>query len=516
MSESAKSIIKYFCDRFLQLEYYPASISSILDLPIEKLRNFNDKIVRELNNLKINAIRDIINLPYEDSEKLSKKKGFEPYIIQNAIIAATLISNAWTKRSEYLKKVQTKLVVAGLDFAGKTSLINRLFNNYNYLDMVNLEPTIGCNTEEYQSDWLKVVIWDLGGQKSNIEEYLQEPEKYFVHIDILIFVIDAQDDVRYEQATNYLSDIIDILGYLKESPFFIILMNKVDSDVVDDPDFQIKLEYITEKVTEIFIALDKNWNFEIIPTSLYSLYANEPEIVRSIKDIFIAREPEKKIVSTDDGGVGMSSEIESKLQNILDLNFRILDKIASEFSEIKRTLYQIIPHELSKSLISVPFEKVPLEYISKANENAQKSKIREIDGKNEKKKKKKTQQRKKKSAKKLTGPPKRLKISPQTKEHLLSIEEMEKISDNHISSTKESLTSPSNLPPVIKSSIDLNVPDSTNAKNPNMTPLKSPHLHPPPPPQTTKVPPNPVNLRREIISELKDIFVRKGIVSKRD
>ena len=42
MSESAKAIIKYFCDRFLDIDYYPTSLKSILDLEIDKLRNIRN------------------------------------------------------------------------------------------------------------------------------------------------------------------------------------------------------------------------------------------------------------------------------------------------------------------------------------------------------------------------------------------------------------------------------------------------------------------------------------------
>ncbi|GAG68733.1 unnamed protein product, partial [marine sediment metagenome] len=67
---------------------------------------------------------------------------------------------------EYIKKSQSKIVVAGLDYAGKTSLINRLMHDHTYGDLINLEPTIGANIQEFESDNLNLIIWDLGGQKS--------------------------------------------------------------------------------------------------------------------------------------------------------------------------------------------------------------------------------------------------------------------------------------------------------------------------------------------------------------
>jgi len=469
MSDSAKNIIKFLCDRFFELEYYPISLSALLDLPIDKLRDFTQKDISKFNKIDIKILRDLTTISEEEFLKLATLTNMDLNILNNAKVAATLIENAWTKRKEYIKKSQSKIVVAGLDYAGKTSLINRLMHNHTPGDLINLEPTIGANIQEFESDNLNLIIWDLGGQKSNLEEYIQEPEKFFIQLDVLFFVFDAQDDVRYEVALKYLNDLLEILEFLKEIPYILILINKVDPDIEKDPDFQIKLEYLSDKITRIFLKKPKNVNYEIIQTSIYNIYSHEPEIVKTIKNVFskdiIAKKEKKEM------------EIDEKLQKILDINFKLMDKVVSELSDIKRVLYKLAPSDLKQSIYAVPFDKVPSEYVSTPKKIAKKP----ITAKIEKEKSKK-----KKKPKKLGVPakiPKPIKLSPPASK----IEEtMDKLSQKFEESEQRMVLE-------------------------NLTPPKPPPKAPAIPSTT---PHNIINPRSQIMSELKDIFKKRGIVKK--
>ncbi len=489
MSESTKTIIKFFCDRFLNLNYYPSSLSSILDLEIDKLKNISPKDIDKFNEFDVFTIRDLSQLDVSDYETKAKRYSIERGIFNNSLIAAYLIANAWNKRNQYLKKLKMKVVIAGLDYAGKTSLLNRLLNDYNYKDMINLEPTIGANVEEYQSEKLSLILWDLGGQKDHIDDYLKSPEQFFIKVDILIYVFDSQDDIRYDQAIKYLTDITNILHFLNEFPYFVILLNKADSDIIDDPDFQIKLEYLTDKISDIFMNSDKSWNFEIVPTSIYNFYSKEPEIATSIKNIFSPKKaqftPEK-----------MLPDIEEKLQKILDINLKLMDKVVGELAEVKRVLYRLTPSEISQSLFSVPFEKVPLDFIvdTKKNENKEKKK-RKVKGKELFSGK----------MKKGTGPPQRLVLRDKPEEGFEIDKESQKITQEKIIEAKNSLniTLTSNKPPMAP-------PKESQV---SMVTLQS--LKPPPPPKTTiKEEISILSQRSQVISELKEMFVKRGLVTR--
>ena len=470
MSDSAKTIIKYFCDRFLELDYYPDNIKTVLDLSLKKLKGIEKEELIFLKKNNIETIRDFASIDISTYDNFLEKSEISEKTLKKIYIAAKLIANAWSKRKIYIKKPTMKVVVAGLDFAGKTSLINRLVNDYNYNDLINLEPTVGVNVEEFKSEKLNLILWDLGGQKNHIDEYLEEPERFFVQIDVLIFVIDSQDDVRYDIAIKYLTDLVEILGYLEEFPYVLILLNKADSDLVNDPDYQIKLEYITEKVTDLFIEHEKSWIVEIIPTSIYNFYSNTPEIARSIKNIF-AKETEQEKEDR-------LPEIERKVQRILDINLQFMDKISADLSDIKKILYQVLPTKISGSLFEVPFQKVSFDDIA------------------EKKKKKKKQ----KGSKKTIVPKPLASIRLPNKTETTLLEQIKNIK----------LTKSINAPNLAEPSMD----SPKTQKMEGLHPPKS--IHPPPPNGTTptvpKLPVNKANTRQQIINELKDLFVKKGLV----
>ncbi len=493
MSEPAKTIIKYFCDRFLDIDYYPTSLKAILDLEISKLKNIEDDDVVKFNRIKLKDLRALSMVPASDYEKLSKKALINKSTFKKALIAAILIANAWGKRKQYLKKPKMKVVVAGLNYAGKTSLINRLINNINYNDMINLEPTIGANVEEYQSEKIDLILWDLGGQRDNIEEYLESPEKFFIQVDILIFVVDSQDDVRYVEAVNYLSDLINILAFLNEKPYFMVLLNKADSDVVNDPDFQIKVEYLTDKISDIFMKSEKSWKFDITPTSIYNFYSSEPDIARSIKNIF-----SKEKAELDSSKI--LPNIEEKLQKILDINLKLMDKVVVELSELKRAIVRIVPSDISQSLFSIPFEKVPLNYIS------DKQVLSDKDKKKKKKVKRDNVNKKAKKSRGAQGPPKRLKEIGIPEALEKERVESEKISTEKIKAAKASLTSgfQKETPPLAPQLV---------AENSFVT-LESLKPPPPPPKIAVGVGSSSGSARSEIISELKDMFIKRGLVTR--
>jgi len=497
LSESANTIIKYFSDRFLDLDYYPTNLKAVLDLELGKLKGIKKEEIEKFKKIDIVNLRDLTKLESYGFENLIEKLHIEKSTLKNVLIASTLISNAWNKRNLYLKKLKLKVVVAGLDFAGKTSLINRLINEYNYNDMANLEPTIGANVEEYQSDNLDLILWDLGGQKDHVDEYLASPEKFFIQVDIIIFVIDSQDDVRYLEAVKYLSDIIDTLEFLKENPFIVVLLNKVDLDIREDPDFQIKLEYLADKISEIFKTSENPWNFEIIHTSIYNYYSNEPEIVKSIKNIFSKgkEETSKEIVIPD---------IEEKLQKILDLNLKLMDKVVSELSEIKRVLLRLNPSDISQSLFSVPFEKVKPDYVTPTTKVDEKSKKK-------KKKVKGIESQKKKKYKKGSGPPKPLTTHPSIQLNEQKIAKNEKLTSEKIKEIKASLKSEPQIPQKPSGRPTVPAPIKQNGITINS-------LKPPPPPP--KIPTNrnmqSLPKRTEIISELKEMFLKRGLTSRYD
>lgn len=58
--------------------------------------------------------------------------------------------------------VEHKIVIVGLDNAGKTTILYQFLMN----EVVHTSPTIGSNVEEVVWRNIHFIMWDLGGQQS--------------------------------------------------------------------------------------------------------------------------------------------------------------------------------------------------------------------------------------------------------------------------------------------------------------------------------------------------------------
>lgn len=177
-----------------------------------------------------------------------------------------------------------------------------------------------------------------------------------------------------------------------------------------------------------------------------------------------------------------------------------MDKVVVELSELKRAVVRISPSDISQSLFSVPFEKVPIDYISD----------NQIVGEKEKKKKKKGKpgdsSKRAKKTKGGAGPPKRLKEMNSPEPAEIKNRESNKISKNKIIAAKSSLSSNTQVgtPPVAPHAPQKNGFVTLEA-------LKPP---PPPPKPPVRINGSSASARSEIISELKDMFVKRGLVTR--
>ncbi len=278
-------IIQHFSDRFLILEKGKeiTSIAEILDLPVIALKDINAQDVESLSKNNIKTIRDLSQLKPEILEEIAKQFNIEIGKLKKFFIASKLISRAWQKRSSYGKKTTMKIVVVGLDNAGKTTLIDLLAGK-KLSEVINQSPTTMVNHVNLPSQDINLVAWDFGGQVQHRETYLQNPEEYFVGLDLVLFVIDMQDAARYDGAMGYFSQLLDIIIYLKETPYFLVLLHKSDPELLGDPDFQINLEYVDGKIRNLMTKT--KLGIEIVKSSIYSTFNAQPQIVGVLKEMF--------------------------------------------------------------------------------------------------------------------------------------------------------------------------------------------------------------------------------------
>eukprot|EP00761_Pharyngomonas_kirbyi_P014965 gb/GECH01014996.1/.p1 GENE.gb/GECH01014996.1/~~gb/GECH01014996.1/.p1 ORF type:complete len:180 (+),score=35.27 gb/GECH01014996.1/:1-540(+) len=90
--------------------------------------------------------------------------------------------------SKLFGDTQVKIIIVGLDNAGKTTTLYKLHLG----EVVATQPTIGSNVEEVNYKNIKFQVWDLGGQESLRPTW----NLYFANTQALILMVDSTDRDR--------------------------------------------------------------------------------------------------------------------------------------------------------------------------------------------------------------------------------------------------------------------------------------------------------------------------------
>ncbi|KAL0965463.1 hypothetical protein UPYG_G00281560 [Umbra pygmaea] len=105
------------------------------------------------------------------------------------------------RRLKHSPEQEVRLLLLGLDNAGKTTLLKHLASE----DVSHITPTQGFNIKSVQSQGFKLNVWDIGGQRK-IRPYWRN---YFENTDILIYVIDSSDRKRFEETGQELAELME-------------------------------------------------------------------------------------------------------------------------------------------------------------------------------------------------------------------------------------------------------------------------------------------------------------------
>jgi len=86
-----------------------------------------------------------------------------------------------------------------------------------------IAPTVGLNIGRVELGWERLVLWDLGGQSGLMSIW----PKYYSEANGVIFLLDAADEQRLEEACNAFQSVMDDEQLLVRVPV-LILLNKQD------------------------------------------------------------------------------------------------------------------------------------------------------------------------------------------------------------------------------------------------------------------------------------------------
>lgn len=114
-----------------------------------------------------------------------------------------------------------RVLMLGLDAAGKTTTLYRLRLG----EVVSSIPTIGFNVETVQHKKFALTVWDVGGQ----DRIRPLWKHYFANTDAMLFVVDANDPERLNEASTELYKAMTD-EEIKQNPLrgLVVFANKMD------------------------------------------------------------------------------------------------------------------------------------------------------------------------------------------------------------------------------------------------------------------------------------------------
>lgn len=243
-------------------------LEDVLSLNLETLMGVSPVHSKNLAELGLISIKDLALI--SDEKKIIFGRQIEDLpeaVLDKWIRTTTMIYDYCTKA------VERKIILLGLDNAGKTSILSILQKKFSIIK--NLLPTRGVSRQTLDFLGLNVICWDFGGQVAYRNMYLSRPD-LFLESDLLIFCVDVLDVERYDEALEYLFRIMKVIKDLDETAPIIIDMHKFDPDVQDSEDLLKKRAELIDRIaTE---ALTMNFACTFINTTIF--------IKESVEELF--------------------------------------------------------------------------------------------------------------------------------------------------------------------------------------------------------------------------------------
>ena len=185
------------------------------------------------------------------------------------------------------KSKEFKLVIAGLDNAGKTSALIALRQKYNFYERVkNLNPTIKIDYSSFKFlNTYRINLWDMGGQKKFRKIYVTDLV-YFFETDYIYYLIDIQDELKFEESVEYLHELLDIYRDLNYTNEVIICFNKFD------PKFKNDVDYIdrAKMLKSLILSQNNDMKFKFFHTSYYDISSISQALSYSLNTVLHLKE----------------------------------------------------------------------------------------------------------------------------------------------------------------------------------------------------------------------------------
>ncbi|TXT67572.1 MAG: putative Small Arf-related GTPase [Promethearchaeota archaeon] len=174
-----------------------------------------------------------------------------------------------------------KIIISGLDYAGKTSSLIALREKYNFEEKVkNIKPTIKIeyNSFNFLNEY-EINLWDMGGQEKYRNIYIDKPE-YFTDTNYFYYYIDIQDGQRTQDSLTYLNQLLEILKNIKYSNEVIICFHKYDPKVRKNKEVLDRVRNLKKQIQE-----NNYFKFKFYRTSIFDISSLSKAISYSLNTL---------------------------------------------------------------------------------------------------------------------------------------------------------------------------------------------------------------------------------------
>jgi small GTP-binding protein len=218
---------------------------------------FKPEWKKAFEDMEIISISDLANF----TEPL-EIEGIEENDVSKLAMLAEMINWHVSQLGEKgdLKK---KVVLLGLDNAGKTSVLTALSEQYSAIKQIL--PTRGLKRQSISIFGYDIMSFDMGGQAEYRDQYFKKMDMYFSAADLVLYCVDIQDTKRYDESLEYLKEISKAFESFKIHPPILVAFTKTDPDLVSNQELNKSQIAMIGKVEEIC----KKHDVEYINTSIF-------------------------------------------------------------------------------------------------------------------------------------------------------------------------------------------------------------------------------------------------------
>ncbi|TXT59120.1 MAG: hypothetical protein BAJALOKI2v1_250026 [Promethearchaeota archaeon] len=165
-----------------------------------------------------------------------------------------------------------KIILFGLDNAGKTSIALCLQRKNNLSYFTDLSPTRGHDVVSFldKKTNTQISIWDFGGQKEHRADHIKRlNEEFSIGASKLIYVIDIQDTQRYDLSLEYFGEILELIEKVDNNIKISVFLHKFDPNLTFD---EGKISNLMDRIKKMIAP---KFQYNIFKTSVYTIFSKK-------------------------------------------------------------------------------------------------------------------------------------------------------------------------------------------------------------------------------------------------